>query len=173
MPKKTPEELARSRAKSNANLKRGNPATQIKSGRDAIEKAKKSNEKQALARKETRTYRELLELVQGSKPVLTPRIRDILIGAGLDPDKDNITNALVATVACSQKANAGDVRAYNKILEVTRQDPRVLMEQERIDLERESLKQGVTGYSALDEAFARLAPVVHEPDTLENGSDNP
>ena len=156
MPKKTPEELARNRAKSNSNLKKGNAVTQFSSGRVAVENGKKGAAKRAQIRKETRTYRELLELVQGSKPVITPRIRDILIGVGMDPEKDNITNALVAAVACTQKANGGDGRAFSKILEITRQDPRVLLEQERLEVERESLKQGISGYSALDDAFAQL-----------------
>ena len=161
--RKTPEELAESRAKSNANLRKGNPTTQFKPGRDALEKSKKGNERKAQIRKETRTYRELLELVQGSKPVMTPRIRDVLTAVGMDPEKDNITNALVAAVACTQKANSGDARAFAKILEITRQDPRVLLEQEKLDLERKSLEQGASGYAALDAAFAGMG----------NGSDEP
>ena len=79
------------------------------------------------------------------------------------PDPDTITNALVAAVACTQKANSGDARAFAKILEITRQDPRVLLEQEKLDLERKSLEQGASGYAALDAAFAGMG----------NGSDEP
>lgn len=156
MPKKTPEQLAESRKKSNANLKHGNPATQFKPGRNAVENAKKANAKIAIKRKEERSFREILEMVWGSRPDLSPQVRDQLTRYGMDPDSDSITNAVVTAVALSQKANKGDTRAVEKVLEVLGQDPRTLLQQQALDLEREALQQGTTGYAALDDAFSKL-----------------
>lgn len=156
MPKKTSAELAESRAKSNANLKRGGSSAQFVAGRQQSEIARKGGKARQQKAREERTYREMLEIVLAAHPVITPRIRDNLIAAGLDPDNGDYTMAFLQVVAQSQKAVIGDGQAYQRILEMRGEDPKTQLQQEALAIEKEALQQGQTGYSALDEAFSKL-----------------
>ena len=157
MPKKTAAELAKSREKSIANLKRGgSEQTEFKSGRQAAESGRKGGLKTQKKAREERTYREMLEIVLAAHPVITPRIRDNLIAAGLDPDNGDYTMAFLQVVAQSQKAVIGDGQAYQRILEMRGEDPMTMLQQQALEIEKEALQQGQTGYSALDEAFSKL-----------------
>ena len=157
----SPEQKAASRLKSNANLKK---TPRFKSGEAAPREAgSKGGKKSGLKRQEARTVRELTELFWGSRPVITSRIRDILINSGYDPDKDEITNGLVTVLAIGQKGQRGDARAYEKMLEIMGQDPKTLLEQKKLEIAMESLQGGASGYSALDEAFAKLNDGSGEP----------
>lgn len=155
--KKPPEVVAASRKKSNENLKKG-VKTQFKSGDPEARKAQsKGGKRSQQVRREERSFRSILEMVWGSKPQLSNAVRDQLIHYGMNPETDNITNAVVTAVALSQKAQKGDTRAAEKVLEVLGQDPKMLIEQQKLEVEKESLKQGISGYSALDDAFAQLS----------------
>ena len=156
MPKKTAAELAASREKTNANLKRGNPDTQFKAGREQARIAKEGGLARQKKAREERKYREMLEIVLAAHPVITPRIRDNLIAAGLDPDNGDYTMAFLQVVAQSQKAVIGDGQAFQRILEMRGEDPKTMLQQQALEIEKEALQQGQTGYSALDEAFSKL-----------------
>lgn len=90
------------------------------------------------------------------KPVLTPVLRDGLIKMGADPEDGSYTAGFLTFVALQQKAMRGDARAIQMWMEITNQDPKVLLERERLEAEKEALKQGISGYSALDDAFSML-----------------
>lgn len=156
MPKKTAAELAASREKTNANLKRGNPDTQFKAGREQAVIAKEGGLARQKKAREERKYREMLEIVLAAHPVITPRIRDNLIAAGLDPDNGDYTMAFLQVVAQSQKAVIGDGQAFQRILEMRGEDPKTMLQQQALEIEKEALQQGQSGYSALDEAFSKL-----------------
>ena len=155
--RKPPEVVAESRKKSNANLKPElSKEKRIKSGRQAVEMGRKGGKKSQQVQRETRTIRQMLEEVMSYKPMITPFLRDGLIKQGMDPDRGDYTAAYLGVVALQQKVMRGDARALQMQMEILGQDPKVLLEREKLALERESLQQGVRGYSALDEAFAMM-----------------
>ena len=154
--KVSPERKAASRAKSNANLKNG-VKTQFKSGDPAAKIAgSKGGTKAWKNEREKRTARQMLEEIMSYKPVLTPILKDGLIKMGADPEEGTYTAGFLGFVALQQKAMKGDTKALQMWLEITGQDPKVILEQQRLEAEKEALKQGVRGYSALDDAFAML-----------------
>lgn len=153
--RKTPEELAESRAKSNANLKQGGSDAQFKAGRQQSEIARKGGLKRQALLREQRTARQMLEEIAGFRPTLTPVLKDGLAKMGADPDKGDYSAAFLQFVSLQQRAMKGDVRAIQMWLEIMGQDPKTLLQQEQLEIEREALKQGITGYAALDEAFEK------------------
>ena len=155
--RKPPEVVAESRKRSNANLVgKGN---RFKSNDPASKEASsKGGKRSQEVRREKRTARQMLEEIMSYKPVLTPPLKDGLIKMGANPEDGSYTAGFLSFVALQQKAMRGDVRALQMWLEITGQDPKVLLEKERLEVEKESLKQGANGYSALDEAFSKLCP---------------
>lgn len=61
--KKTPEEIAEGKKKSLKNLKKGNPSTQFKSGRNAIENGRKGGIKSGEAKRQAKTAKEIAEAI--------------------------------------------------------------------------------------------------------------
>lgn len=63
MAKKTPEEIAEGKKKSLENLKKGNPSTQFKSGRNAAENGRKGGIKSGEVKRQAKTAKEIAEAI--------------------------------------------------------------------------------------------------------------
>jgi len=138
------------------NLKNG-VRTQFKAGEEQAKIASKGGKKSQRIQKEKRTARQMLEIAMSYKPVLTPELRRNLEMLGADPDKGHYTAGMMAMIALINKAMKGDVRATQLWLEITGQDPRVLIEQKRLAMEQTAAERQ-PGFAALDEAFDKLGP---------------
>ena len=102
------------------NLKRGNPSTQIRSGREAVEKGKKGGEKSGQVRREKKLLKDcMLDLLK--LPVADSKNFNKLIMMGLDPEE--IDNRSLLTVALFKKAvESGDVNAFKEIRNLIGED---------------------------------------------------
>ena len=95
------------------NLKKGNPSTQIRSGREAVEKGKKGGQQSGKVRREKRLLKDcMLDLLDLN--VSSQKQWNKLSKMGIDPE--NIDNRTLLTVALFQKAvEYGDVNAFKEI----------------------------------------------------------
>jgi len=155
-PKTTVKLKTPTRLKQEENLKKG-VKTQFKAGEEQVRIARKGGIASQKVQREKRTARELLQIAMSYKPVLTPALKRNLELLGADPNAGEYTAAAITMLSLQNKAMQGDVRATQLWLEISGQDPRVLLEQNRLAMEMENAKHQ-PGFSALDDAFGRLSP---------------
>ena len=147
----------------NGNLLKGNPRTEFKkSSRKAAEAGRKGGIRSGESKRakkahelEKREFAELAKEILSYTPKMTNELRVNLERMGADPNAGNYTTKALAMVAIINKAMRGDVRAYEKVLEIIGEDPRTKIEQDRLALELENSNH-VAGFSALDEAIESM-----------------
>lgn len=111
------------------NLKKGNPETQFRSGREAVENGKKGGIKSGEARRGKKLLKECMEkLLQ--MPVSDKKEYKKLENIGIPSEE--IDNRYRITVALFLKAASGDVTAYREIRDITGENERD-NEMEKVD----------------------------------------
>ena len=102
------------------NLLRGNPATQFKSGRDAVENGRKGGIASGEAKRRERTLKETLEKLL-SLSIKDEATREYIRQLGFnDEELDNMT---AINVAMYQEALKGNVKAYELIRDTFGEKP--------------------------------------------------
>ena len=124
-----------------ANLKKGNPDTQFKPGREQAEIAKKAGIASGVAKRKKNAARMWLKEILAYKPKITPAMRAGIENLGGDPDSGNYTTEALIMVALAQKGMKGDTRAMELYLEMLGEDPKTVLEEKRMALEKQALKE--------------------------------
>ena len=121
------------------NLKNG-VKTRFKAGEEQAKISKKGWEASARARRKKNAARKYLSMIMAMKPVITPGLRDNLIKMGADPDEQEFTAEALTMVALTQKAMKGDTRAIELYLSMFGEDPKTIIEKERLKTQQEAMK---------------------------------
>lgn len=98
------------------NLLRGNPDTQFRSGREAVEQGQKGGIASGVARRKKKTLRELASIMAAA-PIESTATRKKLAKMGFE--EEDMTNDALVTQALFNKALEGDVKAIEKWEELT------------------------------------------------------
>lgn len=107
----------------NGNLLRGNPETQFKSGRDAVENGRKGGIASGKAKKEAREAKELIEIFL-SMPLKKGKAADIdNIKNFMEMKGKNVTVKEAAVAKLIQKVLSGDLRAFEMMLSLVGERP--------------------------------------------------
>ena len=101
------------------NLLRGNPATQFKSGRNAVENGRKGGIASGEVKKKKKTLQELAKIIAAA-PVTDAKQKQKLQKVGV-ADEDMTQDALVMNALFNQ-ALKGDVKAIEKWQELTSEE---------------------------------------------------
>ena len=100
-------------------LRKGNPETQFKSGREAVEKGSKGGKRSVEVRREKKTLRELVELFAALG--VSEETRKKMKALGIP--EELWTRKMQPVVALFSKANKGDVSAFNAIRDIIGEKP--------------------------------------------------
>ena len=119
------------------NLKRGNPATQFKAGREQVEIARKGGYARAAAKRKKDALRKNLKWMLAIKPELTDAQREKLREQGYDPDYDYTAEDLI-TIGLIQRALKDD-RSLDTIYRYLEEDPLTRLEEKRIKVQEEAV----------------------------------
>lgn len=117
----------------NENLKRGNPDTQFRSGREAVENGRKGGKASGISR----SFRGAVKKRLKDSPELFPEIIDMLITKTLD----------------------GDLKALELLLELAGESPKqmeISLKKKELKLKEEAVKNTVSGEKELPALFAAL-----------------
>lgn len=155
----------------NGNLKKGNPETQFRSGREAVEAGRKGGQKSGVARRKKNASRIFLKEILTYNVKLTQSEKATLIAMGGDPDAP-ITLEQAMVIAMAKKARAGDLRAYDMVHEYLAEDPHTQLEEKRIKAQKEAIAS-IRNSDGFMEAMGATVQEVFEdggdtPDTLED-----
>ena len=153
------------------NLEKYGKATQFTAGSQQAEIARKGGRaRQAQVRKKGAS-REFLKMVLAMQPEKSNEMVRALKKIGADPDAP-ITVEQVGVLALIKKYMAGDLRAYDMVHEYLEEDPHTLIEEKRLQVERDAVKaiRNSDGFMA---AISKKAEEVFEdggdtPDALED-----
>lgn len=128
-----------------ANLKKGNPETQIKSGRDAVEKQKKAVESRKQKRKRRQSLEEATQMA--ARKV---RLNDIGVSKlkrkgldidGIDPeDMTGIAALAVGQLAAGINGNSQAAQNFADWLDLSAKHKKEQLEREKLESEIEKLK---------------------------------
>lgn len=102
------------------NLLRGNPETQFKSGRRAVEMGKKGGKKFAENLKNEKTLLDGLKKLM-SLPIQDESTKDFIRGLGYNTEE--LTNGMAINVALFQEALKGNTKAYELIRDTLGEKP--------------------------------------------------
>lgn len=117
----------------NENLKRGNPDTQFRSGREAVENGRKGGRASGISR----SFRSAVKKRLKSSPELFPEIIDMLIAKTLD----------------------GDLKAFELLLELAGESPKqmeISLKKRELKLKEESMKNTAVGENELPALLSAL-----------------
>lgn len=117
----------------NGNLKRGNPDTQFRSGREAVENGRKGGRASGISR----SFRSAVKKRLKSSPELFPEIIDMLITKTLD----------------------GDLKAFELLLELAGESPKqmeISLKKRELKLKEESMKNTAVGENELPALLSAL-----------------
>lgn len=120
-------------------LERGK-ATQFQSGNEAAENGKKGGRASGPARRKKNAARKWLSEIMAYKPALTPRNRAVIEQVGGNPDEQEYTTEGLIMVALAQKCMKGDTRAIQLYLEMFGEDPKTVIEKERLKVQKEAVQ---------------------------------
>ena len=153
------------------NLKKGNPETQFKSGRSAVENGRKGGLATAANRRRKNAFRKYLQEVLVCRPTLTDNDRRGIEKLGVNPEADLDVEALIV-LGVAQKALAKDLRAVEMVLEYMGEDPYTVREEKRLKVQREAVN-ALKNSDGFMEAMGGVVGEVFEdggdtPDTLED-----
>lgn len=148
-------------------LEKHRAATQFKSGEEAVKNGSKGGKASVIARRKKGAARKYLAMIMAMKPVITPGMRDNLIKLGADPDTQEFTAEAIAMVSLTQKAMKGDVRAIELYLSMFGEDPKTIIEKERLKTQQEAVK-AITNSDGFMESMKGIAMEV-----FADGGDTP
>lgn len=148
------------------NLKNG-IATQFKAGEEQAKIASKGGIASGVARRKKGAARRYLQEIMALKPVLTPHMRAGLISIGVDPESEHLTNEFMVMIGMMQKAQKGDVKAARLYLEMLGEDPRTVLEEKRLKIQKEAV-QALKDSDGFMDALKETASEV-----FEDGFDTP
>ena len=121
------------------NLKKG-VATQFVAGEEQAKIAQKGARASAVARRKKNAARKWLSVIMAYKPALTPRNRTVIEQVGGNPDEQEYTTEGLIMVALAQKCMKGDTRAIQLYLEMFGEDPKTVIEKERLKVQKEAVQ---------------------------------
>lgn len=121
------------------NLKKG-VATQFVAGEEQAKIAQKGARASAVARRKKNAARKWLSEIMAYKPALTPRNRTVIEQVGGNPDEQEYTTEGLIMVALAQKCMKGDTRAIQLYLEMFGEDPKTVIEKERLKVQKEAVQ---------------------------------
>ena len=121
------------------NLKNG-VATQFKSGAEAARNGSKGGKASGVAKRKKNAARKWLAEIMAYKPQITPNLRHGIEQLGGNVDDREYTAEALIMVALTQKAMKGDVKAMRLYLEMFGEDPRTVLEKQRLEVEKEAVK---------------------------------
>ena len=122
------------------NLKNG-VATQFQSGEKAAENGRKGGIASGVAKRKKNAARTWLKEILAYKPKITPAMRAGIENLGGDPEAGNYTTEALIMVALAQKGMKGDTRAVELYLEMLGEDPKTVLEEKRMAMEKQALKE--------------------------------
>ena len=150
----------------NGNLKKGNPDTQFRSGREAVEAGRKGGQKSGVARRKKNASRTFLKQVLAMQPEKTADMIRALEKIGADPDAP-LTVEQVGVLALVKKFMSGDLRAFDMVHEYLAEDPHTQLEEKRLKMQQEA----VDALKNSDGFMEAMTGVVEE--VFEDGGDTP
>lgn len=121
-------------------LEKHRAATQFRAGEEQVKLAKKAGQASGVARRKKNAARKYLAMIMALKPKITPALRDNLIKMGADPDVQEFTAEALTMIALTQKAMKGDVRAIELYLSMFGEDPKTIIEKERLKTQQDAIK---------------------------------
>lgn len=142
-------------------------ATKFKTGPEQAERARKAGQASGVARRKKNAARKYLSMIMALHPVITPGMRDNLIKMGADPDTQEFTAEAIAMVSLTQKAMKGDTRAIELYLSMFGEDPKTIIEKERLKTQQEAVK-AITNSDGFMESMKGIAMEV-----FADGGDTP
>lgn len=152
------------------NLKAGEK-TQFKSGEEAARAGRKGGIKSGAARRKKCASRKFLKEVLTLEPKKTPEQAKMLEKLGANPDAI-LTVEQLGVLALIKKYLAGDMRAYDMVHEYLGEDPRTLIEEERLKVQREAVNALKNSDGFMEAMGATVGEVFEDggdtPDTLED-----
>ena len=125
---------------STKNLKRGNPETEFKSGREAAEAGRKGGIASGVAKRKKGQARKLLFEVLQLKPQMTPALKNAIQKAGANPEDGDFTIEAIAQLQFGRKLMTADLKAYELYMRMVGEDPATIAEEKRLALEKEAIK---------------------------------
>lgn len=149
------------------------PFTSDQSREEAKKNGAKGGVASGVARRKKNAARKWLAEIMAYKPVLNASMRAGILSIGGDPDTREYNNEALMMVALMQKAQHGDTKATRLCLEMFGEDPRTIMEEKRLKVEREAIK-ALKDSDGFTEALSGIAGEVFEsggdtPDNLTDG----
>lgn len=114
--------------------------TQFRSGSEAVEKGKKGGQASGVARRKKGAAKKLLTAFLAGKPQLTDKETRELEEFGYDPNDENLNNEVLCTLALLKQVKAGNVNAHRLYLEMVGEDPKTLLEKERIKVQQNAVE---------------------------------
>lgn len=151
----------------NGNLKKGNPDTQFRSGREAVENGRKGGKASAIARRKKNASREFLKMVLAMEAKPTPDIKRAYEQFGGDSEDLHLTNEQIGVLALLKKYRAGDLRAYDMVHEYLGEDPHTILEEKRI----KEQSKAISSIRNSDGFMEAMGATVGE--VFEDGGDTP
>ena len=102
------------------NLLKGNPETQFRSGREAVENGQKGGIASGEARRQRKTFKEMAEMLL-SLPIKDESTRDFLKSQGFK--EEDLNNDLIEIFSMHQQILQGNVRAFEAIRDTIGEKP--------------------------------------------------
>ena len=122
------------------------------------------------AKRRKNAARKTLEYILTLQPKISPAMRANMTGLGFDEDAQPTTEDLIM-VAMMQKSMKGDVRATELYLSMLGEDPKTVIEEKRLKMEKEAIKaiQNSDGFlEAMNEVAGEVfADGGDTPDSVE------
>ena len=114
--------------------------TQFQSGLKAVENGRKGGKASGVAKRKKGAAKKLLTAFLAGKPQLTDKEEKELEAFGYDPHDEDLTNEVLCTVALLRQVKAGNVNAHRLYLEMVGEDPKTLLEKERIKVQQTAVE---------------------------------
>ena len=147
-------------------------ATQFRTGQEQVEKARKAGKASGVARRKKGAAKKLLTAFLAGKPQLTDKEMADLEAFGYDPNDENLNNEVLCTLALLKQVKAGNVNAHRLYLEMVGEDPKTLLEKERIQVQQNAV-EAIKNSDGFMDAMKGVAEEVFAdggdtPDALED-----
>ena len=122
-----------------------------RSTEEAARLGQKGGKASGEARRRKGDARRYLKAILAMKPQVTDQLRKNLEKMGADMDKEEFSTERLIMIALTQKAMKGDTKAIQLYLEMMEEDPKLIVEQDRLKMEMKN-SEHVPGFASLDEA---------------------
>lgn len=115
-------------------------ATKFQSGPKAAEAGRKGGIASGKAKRKKNAAREYLKEILAYRPIINPQMKSSIKKMGGDPNSGDITTEMLIMAALVKKGMQGDTRATELYLELMGEDPKTIMEEKKLALEKEAVK---------------------------------